>query len=104
MRKVLRFAALALGGLAGLIVTVWAAGALYFDFPIAWLRAPLALIYCLVVLAGVLLVKGWRPIRVVVAGFIVVLAWWVTIKPTEDRVWQPDAPCLGGHSGRNHAA
>jgi hypothetical protein len=23
-------------------------------------------------------------------GFVVVLAWWLTIKPTEDRAWQPD--------------
>lgn len=94
MRKALRFAALALVGLVGLIVTAWAAGALYFDFPIAWLRAPLALIYCLVVLAGVVFVKGWRSIRVVVAGFIVVLAWWLTLQPSNSRDWQPDVAQL----------
>ena len=94
MRKVLRFAVVALSGLLGLIATAWAAGALYFDLPIAWLRAPLALIYCLVVLAGVLFVKGWRPIRVVVAGFVVVLAWWLTLKPSNEGKWQPDVAQL----------
>ena len=27
------------------VATLWATGALYFDLPIAWLRAPVALIY-----------------------------------------------------------
>lgn len=90
MREVLRVAALALVGLIALAVTAWAAGAIYFDLPIAPVRGPLALIYCLVVLAGVLFVKGWRPIRVVVAGFVIVLAWWSTIKPSNEGNWQPD--------------
>lgn len=91
MRKALRFAVVALGGLVGLIATAWAAGALYFDLPIAWLRAPLALIYGLVMLAALLFVRGrWRALSVVAAGFIVVLAWWFTIKPSNEGNWQPD--------------
>jgi hypothetical protein len=27
---------------------------------------------------------------IVAVGFVAVLAWWSTIKPTEDRLWQPD--------------
>lgn len=72
-------------------VTVWAAGALYFDLPISRLRVPLALIYSLAMLAALLLIKGrWRRMSVVAGGFAVVLTWWLTIKPMEDRVWQPD--------------
>ena len=70
---------------------MWAAGALYFDLPIAWLRAPLALIYGMAMLAAPFFVKGrWRAMGVIAVGFVAVLAWWLTIKPAEDRAWQPD--------------
>jgi len=91
MWKAIRFVLVSLGALACLLATAWAAGALYFDLPIARLRAPLALIYALAMLSALLSIKGrWRAMGVVAAGFAVVLAWWFTIKPTEDRVWQPD--------------
>ena len=91
MWKAIRFVLVSLGALACLLATAWAAGALYFDLPIARLRAPLALIYGLAMLAALLSIKGrWHAMGVVAAGFAVVLAWWFTIKPTEDRVWQPD--------------
>ena len=91
MRKALRFAIVALGSLVCLIATAWASGAVYFDLPVAWLRAPLALIYGLAMLAALLFIKGrWRAMGVVAIGFGVVLGWWLTIKPTGDRTWQPD--------------
>ena len=91
MWKVFRFALVSLGGLVCLLATIWAVGALYFDLPIAWLRAPLALIYGGTMLAALLFVKGrGRAMAIMVAGFAVVLAWWFTIRPTEDRAWQPD--------------
>ena len=59
--------------------TMWAAGALYFDLPIAWLRAPLALTYGLAMLAAPFFVKGrWRAMGVVAVGIAVVLGWWLT--------------------------
>jgi hypothetical protein len=94
-RKALRFAVVALSGLLGLIATAWAAGALYFDLPIAWLRAPLALLYGLAMLAALFFIKGrWRALGAVAAGFVVVLAWWFTIKPSNERNWQPDVAQL----------
>jgi len=91
MRKVFRFALVSLGWLTCLLVTAWAAGALYFDLPIAWLRTPLAFAYGGAILAALLFVKGrWRAMAIVVALFAVVLAWWFTIKPTEGRAWQAD--------------
>ena len=91
MRKVFRFVLVALAGLVCLLATAWAAGALYFDLPIAWLRAPLALNYGLAMLAALFFVKGrWRATGVVAVGFMPVLAWWLMIEPTGDRAWQPD--------------
>lgn len=73
------------------IATLWAAGALYFDLPVAWLRAPLALIFGLAMFATLFFVKGfWRATALVAVGLAAVLAWWLTIKPTGNKAWQPD--------------
>jgi uncharacterized protein DUF4105 len=91
MWRAFRFLLVTLGGLACLLATAWTTGALYFDLPIAWLRTPLALVYGLAMLGALLFVKGrWRAMGLVAVGFVAVLAWWFTIKPTEDRAWQPD--------------
>jgi hypothetical protein len=95
MRKALRFAVVALVTLVGLIVTAWAAGALYFDLPIAWPRAPLALSYGLAMLAALLFIRGrWRAMGWVALGFVAVLAWWLTLQPSNSRNWQPDVAQL----------
>ena len=91
IRRLSRALLVALGGVICLVAIAWAVGALYFDLPITWLRAPLALVYGLAMLAALFFVKGrWRATGIVAVGFVVVLAWWLTIKPTEDRAWQPD--------------
>lgn len=95
MRKALRFLIVALGGLGGLIAIAWAVGALYYDLPIAWLRTPLALVYGLVTIATLFFIKPrWRAMGLVAAGFAAVLAWWFTIKPSNEGNWQPDVAQL----------
>jgi hypothetical protein len=95
MRRALRFLIVVLGGLVGLIGIGWAAGALYYDLPIAWLRLPLALVYGLAMLTALFFSKRrWRAIGLVTAGFAVVLAWWFTIKPSNEGSWQPDVAQL----------
>jgi hypothetical protein len=80
-----------LGGIACAIATACAAGALYFDFPVEWLRRPLALIFSLAMLFALIFVRGrWRAADVITVGVAIVLAWWFTIKPTGDRAWGPD--------------
>ena len=75
--------------------TMWAAGALYFDLPIAWLRAPLALIYGLAMFTALFFVKNrWRATGVVAAGFAAVLTWWLAIKPSNEGNWQADVAQL----------
>jgi hypothetical protein len=75
----------------GFILTAWSAAALYFDFQIASLQLPLAVLY-LVLILGAFFFLRWRPSRVLVlfAGFVVVALWWFSLKPVNNRNWQPD--------------
>src|SRR5271165_276892 len=73
------------------LLTAWAAAALYFDFRIASLRVPLAVLYLVQILGAFFFLRR-RSIRVLVlfAGFAVVALWWFSLKPSNDRDWQPD--------------
>lgn len=95
MWKPFRFVLVSLGGLLCVLATFWAAGALYFDVPVSWLRVPLAIIYGLAMLATLLFVKGrWRSMGIVTVGFAVVLTWWLTLQPRQDREWKPEVAVL----------
>ena len=76
------------------VATLWAGGALYFDVRVSWLRVSLAAVYGL----GILAVWIWirRPWKMVItaAGFAVVLAWWFTLQPLNNRDWLPDSVVL----------
>lgn len=90
--RVLGFTAL---GFVLLLVTLWAAAALYFDVRVSWLRLPLAGVYALAVLAVWILVKRrWLAMGATALGFVLVLAWWFTLQPSNDRDWQPDVALL----------
>ena len=74
---------LALGGAA------WAVGALYYDFPV--LKVAAAWAFSLVLLAAIVFVRGaWRKLAVALLGCTLVLGWWLTLKPSSTRAWQPD--------------
>jgi hypothetical protein len=79
------------GVLIGVCLTVWATAALHFDFPNERLRSPLSILY--VVVLGVVLwitKTGVRGLVVCVLGFLLVLGWWLTLKPSNTRNWQAD--------------
>ena len=90
-RPWLRTLALLLGWVLLFGATLWASGAIYFDLPIAWLRTPLAIVYGAVILALLILVKRrGLALAVSTTAFLLVLIWWLSIKPSNDRAWQPD--------------
>lgn len=96
MRRAIRFVCFAVVGLVLGLATVWAMGALYFDLPVRSLRAPLALIYGGAMLAMLILVKKRaRGMALVAVCFAVVLAWWLTLKPSQDRDWKLEVAVLG---------
>lgn len=71
-------------------ITLWAMGALYYDLPWARLRTTAAWVYGLVMVLLFIFVQRPRAVLLVFGGFIAVLGWWFTIKPSDSRHWQPD--------------
>ena len=89
MRRALRGLALTLAGLLALGGAAWACGALSYDFPVR--RGAVAWGFALAVLAAVVFIRGvGRKLGAVFASCALVLAWWLTLQPSNDRPWQPD--------------
>ena len=87
----LRRFAFALAIVVAILSTAWAAAALFFDSPFPSLRIPAAWLYLTVILATLWFVRGGR-MRLIVAfaGFAIVALWWFSLKPSNNRDWQPD--------------
>src|SRR5437773_515834 len=71
----------------------WAFGALHYDFPLG--KTVIAWVFVAAVIAAVAFLR--RPVRKVGAvffAFVLVLAWWLTLKPSNDGNWQPDVAQL----------
>jgi hypothetical protein len=88
------FAAVLIWSSPGL-VTLWAVAALYFDVRVSLLRLPLAAMYALGMLALPMFVRRRRlAVAICLGGFVLVLAWWFCLKPSNNRDWQPDVAVL----------
>ena len=87
--KLLRFILFASAWIAAVLCATWAVGALYFDFPKA---GPLvALVFLIALVASVILVRGkLLKLATLFVAFAVVDVWWFTLKPSNNRAWQPD--------------
>jgi hypothetical protein len=87
--KPLRFILYALAWIAATLCVTWAFGALYFDFPTASPFA--AIVFLIALVAIVIFVRGkLLKLGIVFGAFAVVVVWWLTLKPSNDRAWQPD--------------
>lgn len=81
----------ALVTIIALLLTIWAAAALLYDSPFPALRLPAAIVYLIVVLGAlVLLRRSYSGLLVAFAAFAVVVVWWLSIKPSNNRDWQAD--------------
>jgi hypothetical protein len=90
MRQFLRFLLFAILTFVLALISLWAAAALYFDFPVAGLRIPLAVIYIGLMIALLFLRNRWKRIGACLGAFAIVLLWWLSLKPSNDMAWQPD--------------
>jgi Domain of unknown function (DUF4105) len=87
--RLLRLFAYGLAWMAAVLCTAWAFGAIYFDFPVA---GPIgAILFVVVLVAAIVFVRGTpKKLGVVFLAFSVVLAWWLTLKPSNEGNWQSD--------------
>jgi hypothetical protein len=82
--------------IALLLAILWAAAALWVDGPeSAAIRGTLAGGVVLAAVLSALLVRPWwRAAVSVLLLFTIVLVWWLTLAPSNDRNWQPDVARL----------
>ena len=78
------------------LLTGWAMAALYFDLLSgSSLRHVTVSGYGIAMLGTLLAFRGRdKGIAICIAAFVLVLAWWLTLKPSNDRAWQPDVATL----------
>lgn len=89
--KLLRWLGFFLLALTLLIASAWAFGALYFDGP----STLLAIAQIIMIPAALAFIRPWKwKLGAFAVWFAIVLAWWLTLKPTHDANWQPDVAQL----------
>src|SRR5262245_5079166 len=89
--RIVRWLVLALAWLIVAGLVAWSIAALFVDLPVPGLRLPAAIAFGIAVLAALILVRGaGRKMLACLVGFAAVLAWWLTIAPSNDRNWQTD--------------
>jgi hypothetical protein len=73
------------------IWTLWASGAIWFDLPVAGLRPWAAGGFALLMVLAVVWVKPrGRSWLVLLVANLLVLAWWLTLRPLQYRDWKQD--------------
>ncbi|PYJ26392.1 MAG: hypothetical protein DME89_12880, partial [Verrucomicrobia bacterium] len=89
-----RFVAFAIGWAVAIVAVAWAFGALYFDFP--RIGALAAILFVVILLAAIIFVRGQLlKLAIALGASAIVAGWWLTLKPSNDRAWQPDVSQTG---------
>jgi hypothetical protein len=90
---------------AAIAITLWMAGAIYYDVcgEGARGRAAATVWVVVVAVAFVLWQPVWQPFAVLVAVLAAFLVWWLRLKPRQDRDWDPCVAVLS-HAVRNDDA
>jgi len=88
-RKWLRRVGIGVEAVIAVVLTLWATAAFYFDLPSTSFRKPVAAIYLIGISAGALFYRR-LAFLIPLAGFVLVLAWWLSLQPSNSRNWQAD--------------
>jgi hypothetical protein len=89
IRRILRVCGISLMWLSLLVLNIWAIAALYIDCRISWLRVPVVLLYAAIVTAFLWRTPKRRALCCLLS-FVVVLAWWLSLRPSEAGNWRAD--------------
>jgi len=88
---VIRWAGVLLVLVIAIIAIAWAFGAVWFDAPFGNANKVTAGLLAMASAAALVFVRPfWRKVGVIVLLVGGVLAWWLTLSPTNDSDWQPD--------------
>ena len=77
-----------------LLLTAWAAAALFFDVRFTRLRIPFMVAYLLAVAGTLFFKRSWHRVLGCLVCFLLVLVWWFSLKPSNQGNWQPDVSRL----------
>lgn len=93
IRRALRIFVLALAWVIALGCATWAFGALHYDFPVA--KTVVSWLFTAAIVAAIVFLRGnVKKLGTVFFAFALVLAWWLTLKPSNNGNWQPDVAQL----------
>jgi hypothetical protein len=94
LRRFVRWIGFSLLAIAILLIGVWCSVAIWYRYPggeaARGLLASATLAFAVVVVACLATTRRWLALAVYAASFALFLAWWATIRPTNDRNWTPD--------------
>jgi len=77
--------------LTAIIAIAWTFGAVWFDAPFGNANKVVAGLLAIVSAAALVFVRRfWRKVGAIALLFSGVIAWWLTLSPTNDGDWQPD--------------
>ncbi len=90
LARVARRSASVLLFFVAVLANLWAAAALFFDLPAPALRIPVAILYAIAIGAALIVLKSPRGMIASFIAFALVVTWWLSLKPSNDRNWQQD--------------
>jgi hypothetical protein len=81
--------------LCKVLLIAWAALAIYYsNLPWPWLRITLALAFAAFATWALLLSRQRRMSAIAIVLYLGVVAWWITIAPSHDRLWRPEVAVM----------
>jgi hypothetical protein len=94
LRRSVRWIGFSLLAIAMFFIGVWCSIAIWYRYPggeaVRGLLAAATLAFAVLVVACLATTRRWLALGVYAASFALILAWWATIRPTNDRNWAPD--------------
>ncbi|MBV8706715.1 MAG: DUF4105 domain-containing protein [Acidobacteriaceae bacterium] len=90
-----RLLIIGVGYISGVLATVWAAAALYFDARPPFPGVLTAAAFLILIVGTLVITRASRKGLFIWAGSIAaVLVWWFSLSPSNNRNWQPDVAKL----------
>ena len=94
MSKLLRWLLAGIRTLCLILLLAWGTLAIYYNLPWAWARLALAVVFFIFGIWALWYSRTPRTITAFAALFLIVLVWFISIKPSHDRPWRPEVAVM----------